>query len=318
MKKTINLIFKFSLYLICIIINYSAYAIGELSIIKYFEQYPHNHLNCEINNNPYLYIFKEKFVCSIYFDNSTYIIKLDSDGNSKFIKLKNIGSMQMPIFKIIQQDEFESPYYSGLKKLFDDKNKVVVGRYGLEISIELAYVKELSAFINYYFFEKILILFNHNPQLEHLEDMYTIHCYGEQNLSKFKKNLLATGHARIANSEEIDEIYEKSLQQFSWDKICLGCSLKAYLLFDKIHEFFPSKTHPVLIIAKGSKIGFYYGDTLNEWSIHYVLAYISNSENEIYILDPFFSNHIIKLNEWVKKFNFGHDLILESCIFNVY
>ena len=292
------------------------YSLGEMSLIKYFYKHPHKNLSCEVDSGLDDPILTDNYLCSISYKNSIYTITLSLDGKDTKIELKNIGTCQEPLFKIINQDEFTSSYFMG-KKIFVDANPVVFERNHIGISLYFEYVKGLSKETDNIFLNLINIAFYNNEGLKDLEKNYSVICSPAKDTGDFEKSVISNNNAVLSTKTEIDEIYKKSMERFHWNKLCQGCSLKALSLSYAIKNIFPEKPQPILIqLNKEEGNGFYFHGFSTKFRVHYALGYVS--DKKLYILDPLVGNEVIDgVMQWLGYFR-GRIGSISECIINTY
>ena len=109
-----------SINFIFIVIYINGYSLGEKSLITYFNEHPKGILICKIHED----IHGDS--CVISYDSPNYIIKLMRNHVQKTIQLRNFGTLEKPIFKIILQSNW--PSESDETKLFNQDSEVLFVR----------------------------------------------------------------------------------------------------------------------------------------------------------------------------------------------
>ena len=293
------------------------YSLGEMSIIKYFEKHPDKQLTCNVNSALHDPILTDNYSCRISYKNSIYTITLSLKGEDKKIELENIGTSQVPLLKIINQDEFTSLYFNGQRKIFVDENPVVFERKPYGISLYFVYSQGLTAETDKIFHNIIEISSVTNKELGNLEDKYTLICYFPRAELVFEKSVISHNNAVVSTKAEIDEIYKKSLERFHWNNFLLGSSTRALSLSYAIKNIFPDKQQPILIELKGYQGNvFYFNGISTSLIVHYALGYVNHKK--LYILDPLIIDDVIPgVRQWLKFFE-GKLFDIRECIINTY
>ena len=293
-----------SINFIFIVIFINGYSLGEKSLIDYFREHPKGVLICKIREH----IHGES--CKISYDRQKYIIKLKRNHEQKTIQLRNSGTLEKPIFKIILQGKW--PSESVETKLFNQDSEVLFGRYPDNIHLNIQYNRGISEYFDRHFYTYISIEFKDNSDLKKYETEFTHLCLYSGGINEFKKEVLSTNkykYPQIDTLNEIDTIYWHSYHEICLPKSYEGCYVKSILLSRIIKDIYPDYPPPIGLLIENPDLAF--DDSLLgrvEWQYHFVLFYVNKEDQKIYILDPFFlDDGVIEFDDWNRRINSGNN-----------
>ena len=235
---------------------------------------------------------------------------MNNGNEQKIIKLKNFGTNESPIFKVIEQDDFSIDGYIK-EKLFDESRSIIFTKSSKNITLYLQHNRGINDFLDMEFNNFIKVYFDKNENLDKYESgSVSFKVYKKQNLEQFREFVLQYKYIfpQIDTLDDIKKIYRESLVESCLPMSTHGCHLKANIL-SKIITKNPAYKAPIMLYLEGKDLGIYTQNLeMVEWANHVVLIYINKEDDKIYVLDPYFlQDGVIAFDNWIKLVAHGNN-----------